>query len=315
MNIFYPPLTLSSRPRGLRLLIEAINAPGRASWFFLSASKILELISGEKQGRSLLELRDSVFTPYVLANRLRIDDISFYLRMMQAFGLVEVNILREPPRSGKEIILKPTLLSQLVVGNVKISNAYGVIAFYLGLLVETPARIVMEEALIRRGLEELAYSDRLDSHSLYTRFMRMQLELALKRQNKPLHAWYEPITDITGVILLLCLLQIVYSKKARRTIIAPRRLNRIEAAMLRKLPYGEYLLPRAWLFSILDCVVNNTDIFEYHYGRCDYSPTGVIKELSKVMPRYVAEDYTRVLYRVRSLKNEIIEYINTLYNG
>ncbi len=278
-------------------------------------SKILEAASRDRQGKRFLELKNSMLTSHMLLDKLRINDICFYLRIVQAYGLVEVNVLREPPRTSREVLINPTPLSQLVVENTRVSSAYSVVGFYSGLLLNTPARAILEEALVHKDLENLARSDHLDRHSLYTRFIRMQLELALKRLSKSLHAWYEPITDATGIILLLCLLQIVYSKKARETIVAPRRLNRIHTTVMRRLPYGEYLLPRAWLFSILDCVVNNTDIFGYHYGRCDYSPSNMIRELSKSIPRYVAEDYARVLYRVKSLKNKISEYFNTLYNS
>lgn len=314
--MIYPPVAPDLRtPRGFKDLVSASNgALGKIAWLLGYAGAICAAARGELGGRELL---GRVARGLMADRGLGLGDVLYYTRLLEAYGLVDARLRRDPPKRVADLELRPTLMTRAVAEAVRDDEPCAVASLYAGLLFNTPARHLLVEAMRSRSLGELAASRELRGRSLFAAMLAVQLDFRLRRAEaagRAPAAWYEPVTDATGVLLLAAALQVVVGKKATRRVVEPRTLNRLTGRLRLVHGYGDYVLPRMSLLEVMDYSLNGTSILE-EAGLPPAAGRRPPEWLLGKVPKYVAETYLAVLRSLEERRGDIIEQFAEIYNS
>ena len=250
-----PPLAFEAKvPRRFRELAAA--AQGRLSGIaglldFLRDVVVNASRPGEEP-KPISEIMDGVVRVEKLGEKYRalhnfnIGDILYYLRVAQAFGVIEVVAFTETPRKLNELGVVRSLASEVVISTVGDPNAALIYSMYVGVMAPTPARFALFKGSEVSSLVELARREEFSKGLVYNAVLAAQVVLRSVglEQGRP---WYEPVSDLSGIIAFLGALQVAKVRPSQDKLLGLRVLSKIKRRVAAQETYGEYLLPRGTL--------------------------------------------------------------------
>ncbi len=259
---------------------------------------------------------------YPFLKNFRLDDLFYYLRLLFYFGVIDIELSREIPRDLRDIMLKRTLLADLVYEAVERREAVVVYSMYMGLLFRTPARNVLFSGIRASNIIDLVYTGLLDadivSRALGIQVLNRNKLVGLERSttNRP---WYEPISDISGIIALLAALQVVKIKPKHGKLIGLRYQSRLKREItISGGIYADYILPRGSMIIELDWLVNKR--IRDELTGVDYSEFGGVVSKSiewfkSKLPYLAYSSLEKVVTVISNSREFIEEQLATIYWG
>ena len=309
--MIYPPLQhYVKAPRGFRSLVSAANGMlSRAKWILDYAGVMCEKIVDEKEKAKFI-------SNLISKKGLGLNDFLYYTRLLEAYGVINASYKYEPPRRLSDLSLEPTMLAEIVSRSLKGARICGIVAMYMGLLFNTPARYTLIQAFKSKNMRELALSSEYRGKSLFTNMLAIQLEYQYKKlelEGKQPVAWYEPISDISGILLLASILQLVVGKKSKNRVVEPRVLNRFD--VFKAIPeYSDYVLTRMSLLEVMDYYLNSKSLLEESGLKPLVGNVG-LDWLYRKMPKHVASSYVSTLEELKKVKDAIKKYFDTIFSS
>ncbi len=326
-----PPLTLEARvPRRFKELAAAAQGKlggisGLIEFYkdmLMGAAepsqapkKISEIVGGIVRVEMLGE-------KYVALKNFSMNDLLYYLRMMQSFGLVRVVAFTEAPRRLNDVALQRTLLGDTVVKAADRPEAAVMLGFYMGVVFDTPARhtlfvgneaeSIIDIALDERFKKAYAYNTVLSGQAL----MRASAEqMVAGGRGRP---WYEPFSDLSGIVALLGALQVAKIRPSPDKILGIRVLSKIKKQVLKLVdPYGDYMLARGTLVLELDKLINEREEDPVVGVKYEKLGVGMAKDISWFRGKIPSRAYTAleaVAKAVKEKREEIRKELEQLFN-
>ncbi|GEM_PF-3104590 len=259
---------------------------------------------------------------YLFLKNFRLDDLLYYLRLLFYFGVLDIEMTREIPRDPGDIVLRRTALADVVYDAVERREAVIVYSLYMGLLFKTPARNVFFSGIKASNIVDLVYIGLLNadivSRALGIQVVNRNKLIGISRSttSKP---WYEPISDISGIIALLAALQIVKIRPRNGKLIGLRYQSRLRREiMVSGGVYGDYILPRGSMIIELDWLVNRHSRDEL--TGVDYSEFGGVVSTSidwfkSKLPYLAFSSLKKVADKIVASRRLVEEQLATLYRG
>jgi len=268
-----PPLTLEGRvPRRFKELAAA--AQGRLG----GITGIMEFYKDVLAGASTpsekpkpisdivggIERVETLGEKYVALKNFGMSDLLYYLRLMQSFGVIKIISFTETPRRLNDVAVVRTKLAQTVVENSDTPEASVMLAFYLGIVFNTPARHVLMIGSEEESIVDIALNDKFRKASAYNTALSGQA--LLRAQAEGITAggggrpWYDPFSDLSGIIAMLGALQVAKIRPTPNKLLGIRALSKIKRQVLKLIdPYGDYILPRGTLVLELDGIIQERE--------------------------------------------------------
>jgi len=201
---------------------------------------------------------------YIALKNFGMSDLLYYLRMLQAFGVARIVALTETPRRLNDIALSRTLLSDTVIQAAKSPEASVMFSFYMGIVFDTPARAALFVGSKSGSIVNIALDERFRKACGYNLALSGQTLMRAAAESLPPvgkgRPWYEPFSDLSGIIALLGALQSAKIRPTPERILGIRALSKIKKQVLKLVdPYGDYMLPRGTLVLELDRLINGRE--------------------------------------------------------
>lgn len=326
-----PPLTLEARvPRRFKELAAAaqgklVGIVGIIEFYrdMLAGAadpsgeprKIKDIVGGTVRVEMLGE-------KYVALKNFSMGDLLYYLRMLQAFGLLKIISYTEAPRRLDDVALQRTLLGETVLKASDRPEAAIVHGFYLGLVFDTPARHVLFVAHNSGSIIDIALNEKFRSANPYNVALSGQVLLrasaehvAATAKGKP---WYEPFSDISGIVAILGALQAAKIRPSPDKVLGIRVLSKIKRQVLKLVdPYGDYMLPRGTLVLELDKIINDREVDPLTGLKYEELNAGMAKDVTWFKGKIPSRAYNileATVKAVREKRDEIARELRSLYN-
>lgn len=326
-----PPLTLEARvPRRFKELAAA--AQGKLG----GISGIIEfykdmLVGAAAPNEEPKKIKDIVGgivrvemlgEKYVALKNFGMSDLLYYLRMMQAFGLVKVISYTEAPRRLDDVALQRTLLGETVFRAADRPEAAVMLGFYMGLIFDTPARHTLFVAHHSESIVDITLNEKFRSASAYNMVLSGQALLRASAEHLVAGArgkpWYEPFSDLSGIVALLGALQSAKIRPTPDKILGIRVLSKIKRQVLKLVdPYGDYMLPRGTLVLELDKIVNEREEDPLTGLKYEELGAGMAKDVAWFKGKIPSRAYSvleAVVKAIKEKKDEIASELKHLYN-
>jgi len=326
-----PPLTLEARvPRRFKELAAAAQgklggivgliefykdmlmgaaAPGE------KPKRVSEIVGGVVRVEMLGE-------KYIALKNFGMSDLLYYLRMLQAFGVARIVSLTETPRRLSDIALSRTLLSDTVINAAKSPEASVMFSFYMGIVFDTPARHALFVGSESESIIDIALDERFRKACGYNLALSGQTLMRAAAEAMPAvgkgRPWYEPFSDLSGIIALLGALQSAKIRPTPEKILGIRALSKIKKQVLKLVdPYGDYMLPRGTLVLELDRLINERE--EDPLTGIPYEKLGVgmAKDTTWFKGKIPSRAYLvleSVVKAVKEKREEIKKELDSLFN-
>ncbi len=250
-----PPLAFEPRvPRRFKELAAAAQGKlgGITGLLDFLRDVVVNAARPDEEPKPISEIMDGIVRveklgeKYPTLHNFNIGDILYYLRVAQAFGVIEVVPFTETPRRLNELGVVRSLASDVVVSTLREPNAALIYSMYVGIMAPTPARFALFHGSEASSLVELARSEKFRKSMVYNAVLGSQVLLRAIdiEQGRP---WYEPVSDLSGVIAFLGALQVAKIRPQQDKLLGLRVLSKIKSRVATQEAYGEYLLPRGTL--------------------------------------------------------------------
>ncbi|MET1101968.1 MAG: hypothetical protein ABWW69_05795 [Pyrodictiaceae archaeon] len=268
-----PPLTLEARvPRRFKELAAA--AQGKLGGITGLVEFYKDILAGAsssgEQPKPVSDIVGGIVRvevlgeKYIALKNFGMGDLLYYLRMLQSFGLIKVIAYTEAPRRLSDVAVSRTLLGDIVVKTSDRPEAAIMLALYMGVVFDTPARHVLMVGSESESIIDIALNEKFKSASAYNLVLSGQALLRAASEGviaggkgRP---WYEPFSDLSGIIALLGALQVAKIRPSPNRILGIRALSKIKKQVLKLVdPYGDYMLPRGTLVLEIDRLVNERE--------------------------------------------------------
>ncbi len=254
---------------------------------------------------------------YPSLHNFNIGDILYYLRVAQAFGVVEVVAFTETPRRLNEVGVTRSLVSQVVSERLGDPSASLIYSFYVGLMAPTPARFALFHGSEVATIVELAKREGFRKGLVYNTVLAAQvlLRAAGEEAGRP---WFLPVSDLSGIVAFLGALQVAKIRPQQDRLLGVRTLSKIKKRITQQeVVYSDYLLTRGVLLLEYEKLVTGREKDEL--VGIDYSAynVGIAKDISWFKGKVSARAYSALeaLYPVlREKWGEIEEYTLRTFN-
>ncbi len=261
---------------------------------------------------------------YVALKNFGMSDTLFYLRMQQSFGMIRATLFNETPRRLSDIGVNRTLLGQIIVENADTPEEAIMFAYYMGIVFDTPARHTLMIGCQEESILGIALNEKFRSASAYNTVLAGQVLLRAKLEGVTAtgggRPWYEPFSDLSGIIAMLGTLQTAKIRPDPKRILGIRSLSKIKRNVLKLIdPYGDYMLPRGTLVLEIDGLIHERDsdpltgLSYEKYGVGAARERGIVWFRGKV-PGRAYNALSKIIPAVKEKKDEIAEELKSLYN-
>jgi len=326
-----PPLTLEARvPRRFKELAAAAQGKlggvsGLIEFYkdMLAGAaepgqppkKVSEIVGGIVRVEMLGE-------KYVALKNFGMNDLLYYLRMMQSFGLVRVIAYSEAPRRLSDVALQRTLLGDTVFKAADRPEAAVMFGFYMGVVFDTPARNTLFVGSNAESIIDIALEEKFKKASAYNTVLSGQVLLRASAEQMPAggrgRPWYEPFSDLSGIVALLGALQVAKIRPSPEKILGIRILSKIKKQVLKLVdPYGDYMLARGTLVLEIDKLVNEREEDPLTGIKYDSIGVGMAKDVSWFRGKIPSRAYNAleaVVKAVKEKRDEIKAELDQLFN-
>ena len=325
-----PPLTLEARvPRRFKELAAA--AQGKLGGISGLIEFYKDMLAGAAEpGQEPKKISDIVGgivrvemlgEKYIALKNFGMNDLLYYLRMLQSFGLVKVIAYSEAPRRLNDVALQRTLLGDLVFKAAGRPEAATMLGFYMGVVFDTPARHVLFAGSNAESIVDIALNEAFKKAYAYNTVLSGQVLLRATAEQMLAggkgRPWYEPFSDLSGIVALLGALQVAKIRPSPDKILGIRILSKIKKQVLKLVdPYGDYMLARGTLVLELDHIINERKedpLTGLKYDQLGVGATDVSWFKGKIPSRaYTALE--AVVKAVKEKREEIQKELNELFN-
>ncbi len=193
--------------------------------------------------------------------------------------MIDLTACTETPRRLNEVLITRTPASQLVVDVLgKDTRAALIYSFYVGLLLPTPARFTLFRGLHAQDLMSLASDEVFRAGLVYNRVLAAQVGIRTVTVEPENKAWYEPVSDLSGIIAFLGMLQVAKIRPSPNRLLGLRMLSKIKERLSGD--YGDYILPRGTLLFDFEHVVTGRTVDERVKISFEELRVGIAKDLS-----------------------------------
>ncbi len=249
---------------------------------------------------------------YAVLKNFGMSDMLYYLRVLQAFGVIDIVPLSEIPRRLSEIGVRRTELSQLVFETLKEPEATTLMSMYASLLFSTPARHVMFGVIKVTTLTELAMDEKFQKSNTYDLILARQV---LNRSPAPEvtagRAWYDPISDLSAILAYLGVLQVVKIRSSTNKLAGIRNLSKIKRQILTMLDnFSDYIIPRGTLILEFEYLLHDGQKTKDEYWGIDYVNelhVGSAKDITWFKSKLNARAYSALEKLYMALKDKMDE--------
>ncbi|AEM38938.1 hypothetical protein Pyrfu_1070 [Pyrolobus fumarii 1A] len=253
---------------------------------------------------------------YPLLHNFNIGDILYYLRIAQAFGVLEVVAFTETPRRLNEVGVSRSIISDIVVSTINEPTASFVFSFYVGLMAPTPARYALFKGTEAGNILDLAKREDFRKGLVYNTVLSAQVLLRSGgvEAGKP---WFEPISDLSGIIAFLGTLQVAKIRPNPNKLLGLRVLSKIKRRLAMHETYGEYVLPRGTLLLEFEKLVTGRDRDEKVGVDYEALNVGMAKDVSWFRGKVSSRTYMvleRLLPALKERWGEIEEVVYKTFN-
>jgi len=326
-----PPLTLEARvPRRFKELAAA--AQGKLGGISGLVEFYKDMLAGAaspgEEPKKVSEIVGGIVRvemlgeKYVALKNFGMSDLLYYLRMMQSFGLVKVIAYSEAPRRLSDVALQRTLLGETVFKAADRPEAAAMFGFYMGIIFETPARATLFVGHMSESIIDIALNEKFRSASAYNTVLSGQVllraaaeQMLASGRGRP---WYEPFSDLSGIVALLGALQAAKIRPSPDKILGIRVLSKIKKQVLKLVdPYGDYMLPRGTLVLELDKLINEREEDPLTGLKYDSIGVGMAKDITWFRGKIPSRAYNAleaIAKAVKEKRDEIRKELNELYN-
>ena len=259
---------------------------------------------------------------YVALKNFGMSDLLYYLRMMQAFGLVKIIAYSEAPRRLNDVALQRTLLGETVFKATDKPEAATMFGFYMGIVFDTPARHTLFVGHHSESIIDIALDERFRGASAYNTVLSGQVLLRASAEHMIAggkgRPWYEPFSDLSGIVALLGALQAAKIRPQPDKILGIRVLSKIRKQALKLVdPYGDYMLPRGTLVLELDRLINGREEDPLTGLKYESIGVGMAKDITWFKGKITSRAYSALeaIYNaVKENRDKIAEELDQLYN-
>lgn len=330
-SMLLPPLTLEARvPRRFKELAAA--AQGKLGGIVGLIEFYKDVIVGAaepgKEPKRLSEIVGGVVRvemlgeKYVALKNFGMSDLLYYLRMLQSFGIVRIISYTETPRRLNDIAIVRTILSDTIYKAAKSPEATVMFSFYMGVIFDTPARHALFIGSESESIIDIALDDRFRKASAYDlvlsgqALMRAAAEgIVAGGKGRP---WYEPFSDLSGIVAFLGALQVAKIRPTPEKILGIRALSKIKRQVLKLVdPYGDYMLPRGTLVLEIDRLVNEREEDLLTGTSYEKLGVGMAKDVSWFKGKIPSRAYLvleSVVKAVKENRDDIRKELDNLFN-
>ena len=255
---------------------------------------------------------------YPSLRNFNIGDLLYYLRVAQAFGVIEVVAFTETPKRLSEVGVAKSLISETVYSRLGDASAGLIYSMYVGVMAPTPARFTLFRGAHASSIVELARDEKFRSLLVYNRILAAQVLLRSSMVEEPGKPWFNPISDLSGIIAFLAVLQVAKIRPSANQLLDVRKLSKIsEKISKQSIVYSEYMLTRGVLLLEYEKLVTGREEDPYLGFTYEELNIGMARDVNwfrgKVSPRAFAALNT--LYpTLRSKWSEIEEYALKTFN-
>jgi len=325
-----PPLTLEARvPRRFKELAAA--AQGKLSGISGIIEFYKDMLKGAaspgEEARKISDIVGGIVRvellgeKYVALKNFGMTDLLYYLRMMQAFGLIKVVAYSEAPRRLSDVAIQRTILGETVYQAADRPEAAVMFGFYMGIVFDTPARHTLFIGHQSESIVDIALDNRFRNANAYNMVLSGQALLRASAQHivaggkgRP---WYEPFSDLSGIVALLGALQAAKIRPSPDKILGIRVLSKIKKQVLKLVdPYGDYMLPRGTLVLELDKLINNREQDPLTQLKYDDIGVGMAKDITWFKGKIPSRAYNAleaITRKVKENKSQIEKELPQLY--
>ncbi len=326
-----PPLTLEARvPRRFKELAAAAQGKlgGIAGLIEFYKDILAGAASPGEEPKRVSDIAGGIVRvenlgeKYVALKNFGMGDLLYYLRMLQAFGVIRVVAHTEAPRRLNDVAVVRTLLSDTVFKAAESHEAAIMFSLYMGVVFDTPARHVLFVGNEVESVVDIALDERFKKASAYNLVLSGQALLRAAAEGIPAggkgRPWYEPFSDLSGIIALLGALQVAKIRPVPNKILGIRTLSKIKKQVLKLVdPYGDYMLPRGTLALEIDRLVNEREEDPVTGVKYENIGVGMAKDITWFRGKVPSRAYTvleRVVKAVKEKRDEIVKELNELFN-
>ncbi len=328
-----PPLTLEARvPRRFKELAAA--AQGKLG----GISGLVEfykdmLVGAAAPGEEPKRISDIVGgivrvemlgEKYVALKNFGMSDLLYYLRMMQSFGLIRVIAYNEAPRRLSDVAIQRTVLGETVYKAADRPEAATMFGFYMGIIFSTPARatLFVGHHFKAESIIDIALNEKFRGASAYNTVLSGQVllrasaeQMLASGRGRP---WYEPFSDLSGIVALLGALQAAKIRPQPDKILGIRVLSKIKKQVLKLVdPYGDYMLPRGTLVLELDKLINEREEDLLTGFKYESLGVGMAKDITWFRGKIPSRAYNAleaIVKAVKEKRDEIEKELKELYD-
>jgi hypothetical protein len=193
---------------------------------------------------------DKLGSKYPSLKNFGMTDLLYYLRVLEAFNVLEVVSIDEVPNRLTEIALRRTPVSQFVYETLKDEpEAALLFSFYTNLMLPTPARHTMFGVTQVSSLSELAINQKFKQANPYNLLLARQvLNRTPAIEGVEGRPWYEPVSDLSLILTYLGVLQMIKIRPSPDKLAGIRNLSKIKKQIIQMLgDFVDFVIPRGTL--------------------------------------------------------------------
>jgi len=260
---------------------------------------------------------DKLGTKYPSLKNFGMTDLLYYLRVLEAFNVMEVVSIDEVPNRLTEIALRRTPVSQFVYETLQNEpEAVLLFSFYTNLMLPTPARHTMFGVTQVGSLSELALSEKFKNANPYNLLLARQvLNRTPAIEGVEGRPWYEPVSDLSLILTYLGVLQMIKIRPSPDKLAGIRNLSKIKKQIIQMLgDFGDFVIPRGTLlleFEYLLFKRTKDEYWDYDFS----DQVGNAKDITWFKSKLSSRAYSSLekLYKALEEKKDELTQITETY--
>ena len=255
---------------------------------------------------------DKLGDKYPSLKNFGMTDLLYYLRVLEAFNVLEVVSYDEVPSRLTSLAVRRTPVSQFVYDVLKDDpSAALMFSFYVNLMVTTPARHTMFGVTQVSSLSQLALLEKFKQASPYNLLLARQvLNRTPAIEGVEGRPWYEPVSDLSLIMTFLGILQVIKIRPSPNKLAGIRNLSKIKRQIINMLEgFGDYIIPRGTLLLEFEYLITGRTKDEYwNYDFSDQ--VGNAKDITWFKSKLSSRAYTALEKLYYAIKDKLDELDN-----